>query len=47
MGVSPTFSPSILTTGVTKEVALVMKASFAFLASSRPLNLPSLISTAV
>src|SRR5262245_33410947 len=29
----PTASPSIFTTGVTKEVALVMKASLAFLAS--------------
>src|SRR5258708_36919668 len=31
---SPTFSPSIFTTGVTNEVALVMKASLAFLASA-------------
>src|SRR5260221_627023 len=32
---SPTFSPSILTTGVTNEVALVMNASFAFFASAK------------
>src|SRR6266545_3049846 len=32
---SPTTSPSILTTGVTNEVALVMKASLASLASAR------------
>jgi len=31
---SPTASSSIFTTGVTKDVALVMKASFAFLASA-------------
>src|SRR5436190_1144543 len=30
---SPTLSPSIFTTGVTNDVALVMKASFAFFAS--------------